>query len=414
VARLDRDLVDPTACFQRGKVSMNAPARRFVRSGSLFRFDDQTKADLFVWSLAATTVLFYFLTPIVRLAWWPFHSLTAVYTWLAFLTAAHVTLTQFIYFDNSSYRVLSRHRLRFFVVVPLFYAVVFMLMLSNQPVVLWVFFMYFGWWSYWHYQKQHYGVYTFINIYCGRRVAPIEKFIILAATAPAMLAIVPVIQDGHPLAATGFIARHASMFSAAGEAVLAVVLVCGVVVATRAFIASRGGPVRQRLLPALFLVFLASNYWPFFVFDLPVAAVMVTGGHGLQYCVFMAVYAFNGDAGASVESPSDERWTRFGGLVPVAMMFLFGVAIWSIATTWLPAQSIFGYTDITTHGALGSLGLSITGVHYIQDGVLWRLSDRHSRELAFEKYRFLFKPRPATTRAVASTGGERDVAPAGS
>jgi hypothetical protein len=47
---------------------------------------------------------------------------------------------------------------------------------------------------------------------------------------------------------------------------------------------------------------------------------------------------------------------------------------------------------VSTHGALSSLALAITGVHYIQDGVLWRLSDPNSRQLAHEKYPFLFRP----------------------
>ena len=115
---------------------------RSNQRGLTLHLEDKTKADLFIWSLALTSVLFYFLTPLVSLTWSPFLSLTSIYTWLAFLTAAHVTLTQFIYFDSSSYRVMSRHKLRFFVVVPLFYSAVFLLMLSNGPVVLWVFFMF--------------------------------------------------------------------------------------------------------------------------------------------------------------------------------------------------------------------------------------------------------------------------------
>ncbi|HEV2983838.1 MAG TPA: hypothetical protein VGX46_05590, partial [Vicinamibacterales bacterium] len=162
-----------------------------------------------------------------------------------------------------------------------------------------------------------------------------------------------------------------------------------------------------------FLVFLASNYWPFFVLDTSAAAVMVTGGHGLQYCVFMAVYAFNRNA-APAAVRSQRVSDRFRGMVPVASMFILGIAVWEILTAWLPTHRVFGYDNVTTHGALGSLALAITGVHYIQDGVLWRLSDRHSRDLAFEKYRFLFKPRQPTTISVRSPGGGRAVEPAGS
>jgi hypothetical protein len=353
---------------------------------------ERTKAAVFIWSLVGVSVLFYVLTPLVRLAWWPFSSLTSVYTSLAYLTAVHVVLTQFVYFDRPSYQVIERHRLRFFVAVPLFMLAVILSIFSGQKVLLLIFFMYFGWWSYWHYQKQHYGVFCFLKAYCGLRPAPREKFVILAATVPAMLAIIPIVLAAHPLPQMKFIADHADGINAVATGVLLLVLLTGVVAAVQAFKASAGRPLTHRLLPAVFLVFLASNYWPFFVVDASVAGVMVTGGHGLQYIVFMAVYAFNRTTEKTAESPSQVAWRLFRGFVPVALMFVLGIAVWEICNTWLPAQRIFGYDNSATNGALGSLAIGITGMHYIQDGVLWRLSDRHSRNLAYEKYPFLFKP----------------------
>jgi len=79
---------------------------------------NKAKSAIFVWSLLAATVLFYFLAPLVSWAWWPFTDLRSFYNFLIYLTTIHVTLTAFVYLDRSAYGVISRHKLRFYAVAP--------------------------------------------------------------------------------------------------------------------------------------------------------------------------------------------------------------------------------------------------------------------------------------------------------
>jgi hypothetical protein len=247
----------------------------------------------------------------------------------------------------------------------------------------------FGWWSYWHYQKQHYGVYCFVKSYYDLRSSPIERFVILTATLPAMIAIVPVVIDSNGTdLERRIIAHYGWALHSVGILFLLGVGVLGVSLAIGALRAADGS-ARRQLVPAALLTFLAANYWPFFFFkDVSLAAAMATGGHGLQYVVFMIVYAYNG----SPPSGGPPRKRAFRGAASLVVMFALAAGLWKI-TEVLPAQTILGLDNAALGGALATLGVSMTGAHYLLDAVLWRLSDRNSRELVVGKYGFLFANR---------------------
>jgi hypothetical protein len=173
-----------------------------------------------------------------------------------------------------------------------------------------------------------------------------------------------------------------------------VVLLAGILLAVKSVLLGQGS-AKRRLVPAALLLFLSCNYWPFFFVEpFSLAAGMVTAGHGAQYCIFMAVYAMNWQP--RPERPLERSDAPIAhaalvrGLAGLTMMFGIGVCVWVAITQWVPGRTIFGLDDAQLGGALATLGTSVTMVHYMLDGVLWRLSDGHSRELVVEKYRFLF------------------------
>ena len=255
-----------------------------------------------------------------------------------------------------------------------------------------LFYLWFGFWSYWHYQKQHYGVYVFVKSYFGLRPSNVERALILLAALPAAIAIIPiVIASNGTDAMKSIIVPRTWAFHLVGSLFLASIGIAAVVVA---FGKTRNveGSWTRRFVPALTLIILGSNNWPFFVFhNISIAAAMVTGGHGLQYVIFMLVYAYKQNSGGG--SRDSIAWARNSvvGLLAIAVMFLLGIAMWEVMVTWLPTQSPFGYNNASLGGALAIFGVAITGAHYLLDGVLWRLSDSNSRELAFDKYSFLFR-----------------------
>jgi hypothetical protein len=356
---------------------------------------DEFRARVFVGLLVLATVSFYVVAPLVAVQWWPFRSLTQTYAVLLYLSIAHVALTAFIYFDRASYRVISTHKLRFLIAGPAFFVSTFWFFYFMPRETVTAFLLFFFVWTYWHYQRQHYGVYSLIKSAARERASSAEKAVILAGAVPGMLAILPqALAERNPDLAV--LHAYVGLIMDAAAAALLVCAVAGAVISAAILRAPGEAPLKSRLFHAVLLLFLATNNWPLlFVKPTWLAVAMVAGGHGAQYYVFMAVYGMKREPQGVLDrlTPTLRAlpvWPVIRGCFAVAFLFLFAMAMWVTLTTWLPAQPFAKPADSALGAAIGSLWIAITGTHYILDAGLWRLSEPNSRALVRHKYGFLF------------------------
>lgn len=356
-------------------------------------YSTQAIPAVFVSMLLFVTVLFYALVPLATTTWWPVNDTSAMYGMLLYLNTIHVAFTAFVYFDRSSYRVISKNRGRFFIGVPALFVSFFVFFLYSPPGYTAYFFLLFGFWSFWHFQKQHYGVFSFLNIYYSSRTRRFENYVILAATAPAMIAITAptIISRGEGGSVmVKLLTTYSDQLDNLSLIIFVAVGLAGAFLALKRFQEATDQPLRNRLVMAASLIFFSTNYWPFlFIKPLTLAAGMSTGGHGLQYCVFMAIYAYSQSGHENSQRPMRQA---IHGICALLFMMALGMGIWFVLVTWLPAQqNIFGIAvSSSLTAALASIGIAITGAHYLLDAVLWKLSDKDSRELIREKYSFFF------------------------
>jgi hypothetical protein len=135
------------------------------------RTSDRAKAAIFIWSLIGATFLFYGVTPLVYSVWWPFATPGSFYKTVFLIITAHVVFTWIVYFDRPAYKLIEKHKVRFFLAAPGLIVGYFLFFVAFSKSAEAILMMPIGWWSYWHYQKQHYGVYAFVKAYYGDRAA---------------------------------------------------------------------------------------------------------------------------------------------------------------------------------------------------------------------------------------------------
>lgn len=210
-------------------------------------------------------------------------------------------------------------------------------------------------WTVHHFTKQNAGVVAFACKARGaERLSSLERRLMTCTTVAAVLALTPLIRPfGTPIVNLPIL-RTVGVLGLLGlAAVLAVV-------------GHRGDPVRAATLAGC-----AVFYWPLFLCSSTFAATAAYScAHGLQYLV-MCSHARHGREGN-------------GGTAQLRRFLLFAVA-GGAAFYWLTLQ----FPGATSHPWAFGLYQGIVVVHFLSDGMFWRLSEPFQRGYMQKRFAFL-------------------------
>ncbi|HUQ53539.1 MAG TPA: hypothetical protein VM692_15035 [Gammaproteobacteria bacterium] len=308
---------------------------------------------------------------------------------------AHVAMTSWFYTDPVAREHFRAHPWRYgFIPAALVVGTTaaYAIWQESQPT-RWINFG-FTVWLLWHYQKQNWGIHSFVTrVMSGGSASRLEEWIV-------RLAVVGGIVGG--IRSAGFgggtpVEAYAGAAFATGAAItLALPLLIAVALATVP--ALRAEPLRIASLCGI-----AAFFLPVFAFRNPNNAVLPYAlAHGLQYAVFMSY------VGRSTRAQKSEVWRP--GLATMAVCLL--------AVGWM-LRSFGNVGQVREWNLLPLFGLTlgVTMAHFVIDAGIWRLRDEFPRRYVGAAFPFL-KPRTAGVaavqvcdeRPVADTADERPVA----
>lgn len=233
--------------------------------------------------------------------------------------------------------------------------------------------LFFSCWLLWHYQKQNWGVHSFVSrVASGESASKLEEWILKIAVIGGTTGAIHSANFG---AGTAFEAHSTTAFQA-GMAITALLPVL-IAVAISTVPALRTSPLRLCTLLVTSCFFL-----PVFIFADPGNAVLTYGlAHGLQYLVFMSYVAgatANGEDAAFSPGGADSR----PGIVTLVVSLL-GVGFF---------LTVCGdVTLVREWNLLPLFGLSmgITMAHFVVDAGIWRLRDEFPRRYVGAAFPFL-------------------------
>ena len=232
----------------------------------------------------------------------------------------------------------------------------------EQPVTGYLMIVYLMW-QLWHYQKQNFGVLSFVS--AGTDAVPLstwERRTLAVAAIPGMLGFLRFFDVGLPEWAPAFLlAYHLGLAS------YGLVAVCfGIAVA-------KGPHLRTNRLRLAYFVYGTLFFLPTYLFSDPASAIAGFAlAHGLQYLVFMGVVSGR---------------TRN----PYASGALF-LAI-AVAGNFLLSRGIriHELTNAPYAGALFGAAIGVVMVHFVMDADIWRLRETFQRGYMSRKFDFIFR-----------------------
>jgi hypothetical protein len=287
----------------------------------------------------------------------------------------HVSLTTWFYLDPVAREYFFAHRLRYFFAPALLIVgtTLAYVIWQEQAPTRWINF-FFTVWLLWHYQRQNWGIHSFVTrVTSAESASKLEDLILKTAVVGGVI-------GGIKSAGFGGGTRIQHWAPAAFQlgSLITMTLPLLIVAAVVTVPGLRRSPLRIATLvvgAGFFLpVFLAN--------DLRGAIVPYALAHGLQYMVFMT-YVSQAAGRASPSPGSSARpglWAMGGGLLVVGYL-LSTSGEYDRMREWnlLP---LFG------------LSLGVTMAHFVIDAGIWRLRDEFPRRYIGAAFPFLFSGSP--------------------
>lgn len=330
----------------------------------------------FVLLIALVTAVPMLTIPVVKTVHRDTTAMLSILGLLTFLGGpGHVASTTWFYADPVARRHFWANPIRY-IVAPLFlivgttaaYAV-----WQDQEPTRWINLI-FAVWLLWHYQRQNWGILSFVaRVTSGGSATKLEEAILKIAVVGG---IVGGIKSAGFGAGTAVEAYGPQAFQL-GLAITALVpVLIGAAVATNP--ALRASPLRLCTL-----VGTAAFFLPVFVLGNPESAVLTYGlAHGLQYLVFMSYVAGTAAAGEGAAPGAG----RPGVVALLASVIGVGVFL----TVCGDVQLVKEWNLLPLFG----LVLGITMAHFVVDAGVWRLRDEFPRRYIGPAFSFLpAKPR---------------------
>jgi hypothetical protein len=271
----------------------------------------------------------------------------------------HVGLTGWFYTDPVMRSHFRAQPLRY-VVVPCILVVGSTALFAylDYAVCQYVLLAFFGW-QLWHYQKQNFGVLSFIAAGTdGTPLSPWERRTLYLAAISGILGYFQLngVGQGLPNLSTAYVWLHQA----------GLVVACLLPVTFGLAVLSAEA-LRTNWLRLIFFLFGTLFFLPLYLFDDPASAIFgYAVAHGLQYVVFMAF------VGAKRPFPI------------ASLATMSGIAIvYAVFASWLADNAPFP--------ALSGLFVGLVSTHFVLDAGIWRLREPFQRKYMREKFNFIFE-----------------------
>lgn len=284
----------------------------------------------------------------------------------------HVSLTTWFYADPVAREHFFANPVRYVLAPFMLIAgttLAYALWADREPVH-WISF-FFSCWLLWHYQRQNWGVHSFVaRVASGESASTIEAWILRLAVIGGVTGGIHSAGFG---AGTAVEAHAETAYLLGGAITLSLPVLIAIACATVPGL--RKTPLRLGTL-----LVAASFFLPVFLFDDAGSAFMTYAfAHGLQYFVFMTYVAASTSTGEQSPSPA-----RPGLKTLAASLLVFGFCLskggdYGLMQKW-HLEPVFG------------LGLGATMAHFVIDAGIWRLRDEFPKRYIGAAFPFL-KPR---------------------
>lgn len=342
------------------QIAMELPKENLLVNDSL----TETKWNTFVYLLLAATI--------IPLVFFPFSvrfhhdapSLIIISSFINFIGGTvHVGATGFFYVDASVQNFFKQHRWRYYYIPCLLTVVTGILYSIAGKNVAYIMMFYFAWQTY-HYQKQNYGILSFIAAATDKiRPSFFEKCVLESSVWLGILGLLKIYNLTNDTFLQPF-TTNIYDFAKYAFWIVPIFYLLSII---------KNSLLLKNPLRLLFLALGGVFYLPTFLFTDSSSAILGYAlGHGLQYIVFMFFVS-------SSKSDKDLR------VIWLTMIALFGGCILAL----LGDQSIWLLGNKFIFGAY--LGLIMA--HFVIDAGIWKLRYPFQREYIKNAFTFVFNRR---------------------
>ena len=276
---------------------------------------------------------------------------------------SHVGASAYFYTDREQLGFFSAKPLRYFVIpVVLPIATACAYQYGGVEIRANVLLVYFIWQTY-HYQKQNYGIYSFVCVGTNTsRPTFLENVCLELGVFAGILGLIKIMNLG---ANTLLESHELLVFNAGLYAIFLLPMCILVAVATNSDLRRSRARLSALLLGTFF-------YAPTFIFSEAQSAILSYAlAHGLQYHVFMAYIS-----GSSVnQNPARS-----------IILFVFCLALGGGALTLMADQALWSNWSLGVFGAY----LGLVMAHFVLDAGVWRLREKFQGEYIKSRMRFVF------------------------
>jgi len=347
------------------------------------------KPTKFIMLLLLATAIPFFAGPLLHTVYSGSEAAQQLFYLVLMIGGYHQVASVYLYFDSDAKKIINQHKWYFYF-WPLMIASSIMLfyLLDNlwlESYLLQIYAML----TIYHYQKQNIGVYSLLVPTLGKgRMTPIERGLIMGGAIVGMLVFT------WPLKRTLF---QGTILSTYKDSVtnFSLLLLCSLTLFTIYYVSKNylfiQSSQRQYSRAALLLA-LVTFFWPMFIIeDKQTAFFMYATAHGLQYYVFIAIAALNGDKVQKLLKAEHIKGIlfRYYNLILFVTLTALSAYLWKQLYLVNP-PAIFNYSETEVKRAIFGLASSISLIHYWIDGRIWKIRHADSREFMRSKFMFLF------------------------
>ncbi|MDX2471597.1 MAG: hypothetical protein QNL04_13585 [SAR324 cluster bacterium] len=287
--------------------------------------------------------------------------------------AVHVAASGYFYNRPEFKEVFKGHPIRYFIApVVIILATGLLFQFGNPQVQATTLLSYFLWQTY-HYQRQNFGVMTFVGI--ATKTKPLSYFEQLAMQLSVGAGILA-LTSHYKLSTNTILEPYAEALYQSSFVVFKVVGILIFIVFFQIFDPLKSSSevtLKNKLIRFIFFLMSSLFFLPAILFNNPIAAVSSYAlAHGIQYLVFMHYVV---DVG-----PKEQSHNRFS-------KYIIWVCIGGGIITMLGDQRIWGSFGKLIFGCY--LGVIMT--HFLLDAGVWKLSQSRQYQFATNAFPFLLK-----------------------
>lgn len=346
------------------------------------------KPTKFIILLLLATIIPFIAGPLIRSVYSGSDFSQHIFYLVLMVGGYHQVASVYLYFDSDAKKIINRHKWYFYFWPLMISASIMLFYLIDNLWLESYFLQSYAMLTIYHYQKQNIGVYSLLAPTLGSgRMMPVERGLIMGGAVVGMLVFT------WPIDRSLFQGTLLSTYKDSIET-FSLTLLCVLTLYTVYYISKNYlfSQTRQtQYARAALLLILVTFFWPMFIIeDKQTAFFMYATAHGLQYYVFIAIAAFNGDKIQHLLNTEHLKGIllRYYNLILFIVLTALSVYIWKELYLLNP-PAIFNFSETEIKRSIFGLASSISLIHYWIDGRIWKIRHNDSREFMRSKFKFL-------------------------